>query len=212
MQRQVLAFKVICCCCGFRVQLDSKVCKESRADKDHRDREDQKDPLVYRVLLYVNRELKQQQWQLRKRHLKSEFALLQTLSCIFHLVQFVKCWQIFLELNFKGLYQSSEKEKESRWLVFMSSTKHEIRQFHVVVVQRRQRNVQKKHDACSKMMFCQSKPTAFCRSCCCHRCHCLNSLTTLSVHFFLIDVYFLITRNIKILKCTKIMLLNLNRR
>lgn len=61
MQRQVLAFKVICCCCGFRVQLDSKVCKESRADKDHRDREDQKDPLVYRVLRYVNRELKQQQ-------------------------------------------------------------------------------------------------------------------------------------------------------
>ena len=53
--------------------------------------------------------------------------LLQTLSRLFHFVQFVKCWQIFLELNFKGLYQSSEKEKESRWLVFVSSTKHEIR-------------------------------------------------------------------------------------
>ena len=49
----------------------------------------------------------------------------------------------FLELNSKGLHQSSGKEKESCCLLFPSSTKREIRQFHVVVVQRRQRNVQK---------------------------------------------------------------------
>ena len=48
-----------------------------------------------------------------------------------------------LELNSKGLYQSSGKEEESCWLVFPSSTKREIRHFHVVVVQRRLRNVQK---------------------------------------------------------------------
>ena len=48
-----------------------------------------------------------------------------------------------LELHSKGLYQSSGKEKESCCLVFPSSTKREIRHFHVVVVQRRQRNVQK---------------------------------------------------------------------
>ena len=48
-----------------------------------------------------------------------------------------------LELNSKGLYQSSGKEKESCWLVFPSSTKREIRHFHVVVVQRRLTNVQK---------------------------------------------------------------------
>ena len=54
------------------------------------------------------RELKQQrQRRLQKRHLKSEFAPLQTLSRLFHLVYFVKCWQMFTELNFKGLYQSS---------------------------------------------------------------------------------------------------------
>ena len=47
--------------------------------------------------------------------------------------QFVKCWQIFLELNFKGLYRSSQKGKESRCLVFMSSIKREFRHFHVVV-------------------------------------------------------------------------------
>ena len=48
-----------------------------------------------------------------------------------------------LELNSKGLYQSSGKEKESCCLVLPSSTKLEMRHFHVVVVQRRLRNVQK---------------------------------------------------------------------
>ena len=60
-----------------------------------------------------SREVKQQWWRwLRKRHLKSELALLQSLSCLFHLVYFVQCWQMFLELNSKGLYQSWGKEKK----------------------------------------------------------------------------------------------------
>ena len=46
-------------------------------------------------------------------------------------------------LNSKGLYQSSGKENESCCLVFPSSTKREIRHFHVVLVQRRLRNEQK---------------------------------------------------------------------
>ena len=50
---------------------------------------------------------------------------------------------IFWELNFKRQYRGLEKEKESRCLVFSSSVKREIRQFHVVVVQSLQRNVQK---------------------------------------------------------------------
>ena len=92
-----------------------------------------------------NRVLKQQRRRrLWKRQLKSEFALLQSLSRLFHFVYFVKCWQMFLELNSKGLrYQSSGKEKESCCLVFPSSTKRELRRFHVVVVQWRQRNVPK---------------------------------------------------------------------
>ena len=49
----------------------------------------------------------------------------------------------FFEVDFKGLYQRSGKEKESSCLVFPSSPKREIGHFHVVVVQRRQRNVQK---------------------------------------------------------------------
>ena len=80
---------------------------------------------------------------LQKRHLKSEFAMLQTLSRLFHLLQFVKSWQIVLELNSKGLYQSSGKEKQSCCVVFPASTKRQIRYFHIVVVQGRQRNVQK---------------------------------------------------------------------
>ena len=50
-------------------------------------------------------------------------------------VQFIKCWQFSLEMNSKELYRSSGKEKESGCLVFTSSIKHEIRYFHVVVVQ-----------------------------------------------------------------------------
>ena len=60
--------------------------------------------------------------------------LLSTLSRLFQLVQFVKCWQIFLELNLKRLYWSSGKEKESCCPVFTSLTKQEIRHVHVVVV------------------------------------------------------------------------------
>ena len=56
----------------------------------------------------IVRSLKQQRRRrLQKRHLKGEFALLQTLSRLFHLVYFVKCRRIFLKFNSKGLYQSS---------------------------------------------------------------------------------------------------------
>ena len=101
---------------------------------------------------HIIRELKQQRrLRLRKRHLKSEFAPLQTLSRSFHLVYFIKCWQMFLELNSKGLYQLNSK---GLCFVFPSSTKREFRHFHVVVGQRRQRNVQKKRDARAKLLFC----------------------------------------------------------
>ena len=47
---------------------------------------------------------------IRKCLLKSEVALLQTLQHLFRLVQFVKCWQFFLDLNSKRLHRSSRKE------------------------------------------------------------------------------------------------------
>ena len=102
-------------------------------------------PIRMPIGMNSSRELKQQRRRrLPKRHLKSEFPPPQTSSHLFQLVQLVNCWQNFLELNSKRLYQSSGKEKESRCLVFTSSTKREIRYFHDVVVQRRQWNCTKK--------------------------------------------------------------------
>ena len=51
---------------------------------------------------------------------------------------------------------SLEKEKETFCVVFAYSVKRarEIRKFHVSVVQRLLRNVQKKRDARAKLLFC----------------------------------------------------------
>ena len=116
------------------------------------------------------REFKQQRRRrLRKRHFKS--VKNSTLSHWFQIVQFVKCRQIFLELNSKRLFQSSGKEKESR-LFFTSSTKREIRHFHVVVVQRRQRNVQKSLIHVQTCCFANLNLLLFCRSRCRRRHRC----------------------------------------
>ena len=59
-------------------------------------------------------------------------------------------------LNFKGLYRSSKKKLENYCLVVLCSRppqKSEIRQFHVVVGQRRQRNVQKSVMHVQRMLF-----------------------------------------------------------
>ena len=61
----------------------------------------------------------------------------------------------------EGLYQSSGKRKENGCLVFLSSTKREIRHFHVVVVQRRLRNVPKRRDTRANLLFCQFRPIGF---------------------------------------------------
>ena len=59
------------------------------------------------------RDFKQQRWRrLAKRHLKSEFALLETLSRLFHLAQFVKCWQSFSTWVLKDCIKVQEKKKK----------------------------------------------------------------------------------------------------
>ena len=73
---------------------------------------------------------------------------------------------IFLELNSKGLYQSSGKEKESCCLVFLSLTKREIRHFHAVVVQLQQRNVQKSMMHMQSCCFTTINLLLFCHSSC----------------------------------------------
>ena len=83
--------------------------------------------------------------RLRKRHLKSEFLGCLKLNRVYSIsFNSSNLGKIFLDfMNSKRQLQSSGKEKES-CVLFPSSTKREIRQFNVVVVQRRQRNVQKR--------------------------------------------------------------------
>ena len=79
------------------------------------------------------------------------------------------------ELNSKGLYQSSGKETEGRFLVFASTTKRQIWHFHLVVGQRRQRNVQKKRTSRVKL-FCLLNLLVFCGCRCRRRPRCLSPL------------------------------------
>ena len=76
-------------------------------------------------------------------HLKIKFALFQTSLILFHLI----CQMLvkFSGLNPKGPYLSLEKERETFCVVFTYSVKqvHEIRKFHVAVMQRWLKNVQK---------------------------------------------------------------------
>ena len=70
------------------------------------------------------------------------------------------------------MYQSSGKEKESRFLVFTYSTKREIRHFHVVVLQWRRRNDEKRKsviNASAELMFCFLNTSMLFSSCRCRR-------------------------------------------
>ena len=129
--------------------------------------------------------------RLRKRPgLISEVALHKTLSRLFHLVPFIKCWQFSLELNSKRLYLSSGKEIESRCLVFSASEKREIRQFHVVVLHWRQRNVQKSMMHVQSCCLANLNQLLFCRSRWRRRRRCLSFLIsyTKRLQFFVTNL------------------------
>ena len=92
---------------------------------------------------------------------------------------------MFLELNSIRLYQSSGKEKEIV-VVFPSSTKRGFRHFHVLVVQRRQRNVQKSVMHVESCCFANLRLLLFCRSRFRRRPPCLlSSLFLVRVNVFL---------------------------
>ena len=143
------------------------------------------------------RELKQWRWwQLRKRHLKSEFALLQTLSRLFHLVKLDKRGHFFLGLNSKRLCWSSGKEKESHCLVFTSRSPQNMK-LHVGIfmpVMQWRKEMYTKCDV-SAELFYQSKPILLfgcSRWRCCRRC--VSSLLTkyvLCINLCLCPVSFL---------------------
>ena len=83
------------------------------------------------------------------------------------------------ELNSKGLYVSSPKKKENRFLGFTSFIKREIGKVLVVVVQWRQRNVQKRVMHVQSCCFANLNLLLFRRSRWCRRRRCLRSLVTL---------------------------------
>ena len=77
------------------------------------------------------------------KSLKSLFALCRTSPILFSFILFGKSWRNFLWDRIYR-YLSLEKESDNFCVVFTYSIKRarEIKKFHVVVVQRRQRNVQ----------------------------------------------------------------------
>ena len=78
----------------------------------------------------------------------SNFIALYTIS--------VNSWNVgkfFRSLILKDCIKVQVKKKKSCCLVFPSSTKRKIRHFHVVVAQRRLKNVQKKPDMCKVVVL-----------------------------------------------------------
>ena len=76
--------------------------------------------------------------------LKKWICVLSVFTAIIPTTYFVKCTRrTLLKLNFKWPYSSSEREIKFRRCLFTSPLKREIRHFHVEVVQKQERNVQK---------------------------------------------------------------------
>ena len=100
----------------------------------------------------------------RSREGPRPLTRLASLAQIGELARRLNVGNVFLELNSKRLYRSWEKGKENRCLVFTSSMKSKIRKLHIVFVQWRQRNVQKKCNARAEfsavlklVLFCGSR-------------------------------------------------------
>ena len=89
---------------------------------------------------------------------------------------FSYCRQTLPKLNFKGPYSSSEREIKFHRCLITSSIKREIRHFHVVVVQKRKRNVQKSVMHMRSLSFANWTYCFFGRSRCRPRCWILKSL------------------------------------
>ena len=67
--------------------------------------------------------------------------------------------------------------KRSLCFEFMSSTVHEIRHFHTVVMQCMSKKCTKKLDAHAEVLFCLSRPNAFLSFLLTSSCLCLSFLT-----------------------------------
>ena len=72
-----------------------------------------------------------------------------------------KVGEIFWDLNTKRPYLILEKESFCAAFTYSIKRAREIRKFHVAVLQRRLRSVQKRRAARTRLLFCLSKPVAF---------------------------------------------------
>ena len=82
-------------------------------------------------------------FKIQRRHSNENITcVLSVFIAIIPTTYFVKRTRTLLNLNSRGPYSSSESKIKFRSCLFTFSIKHEIRHFHVVV-QKRQRNVQK---------------------------------------------------------------------
>ena len=108
---------------------------------------------------------------------KSECALSETATILFNFIEFVYCWRNFLGLNPKEPSLNLEKEKENFCVVLTVFVKRvrEIREFHVAVVQRRLRNVQKSVVHVHSCCFADINLLLFSRSLSRRLCRCLKS-------------------------------------
>ena len=66
-------------------------------------------------------------------------------------LKIAKCWQFFQELNSKGLFLRSEKERKG---VFTSSIRSELGQFYVSSLAETAKKCTRKRDARAKLLFC----------------------------------------------------------
>ena len=93
---------------------------------------------------------------MRWRELEKRISTASNLIALISSRSFQKMLANFSGVEFWKTVSKFSKTK-SHCLAFTSSTKREIRQFDVIVMQWRQRNVQKKNDAYERLFFWQSK-------------------------------------------------------
>ena len=138
------------------------------------------------------KELKQQRRRrLRKRHLKMNSHFLKLYRAYSISFNSSNVGKFFWSWILKDCIKVQEKKKKVVVLCSHASTKREIRHFHVVIVQRRLRNVQKCVMHVQSCCFANINLLVFCRSRC-RRCRrrCLSSLMVSYREAGQMDYYF----------------------
>ena len=117
-----------------------------------------------------------------KIHLRSKFALHRCYSISFNLSHVGEIFRIESERTVSEF----RKDKETFCFVFTYSVKraHEISKFHVAVVQRWLKNVQKSVMHVQSCCFANINLLLFCRSRCLYRLCCLSTLLLWSEKFY----------------------------